>query len=50
MILVTGCAGFIGFHRRLLAESHAVGFSPATPIEDGVRRRFVEWYRSYYGA
>ena len=25
-----------------------VGFEPATPIEEGVRR-FVEWYRGYYG-
>ncbi len=25
-----------------------VGFSPATPIEEGVGR-FVEWYREYYG-
>jgi UDP-glucuronate 4-epimerase len=24
-----------------------VGFSPATPIEEGIRR-FVAWYRSYY--
>jgi UDP-glucuronate 4-epimerase len=24
------------------------GFKPATPIEEGVRR-FVEWYRAYYG-
>ncbi|MBX7193823.1 MAG: NAD-dependent epimerase [Sandaracinaceae bacterium] len=27
----------------------AVGFRPATPIEEGVKR-FVAWYRSYYGA
>jgi UDP-glucuronate 4-epimerase len=25
-----------------------VGFAPATPIEEGVRR-FVAWYREYYG-
>jgi UDP-glucuronate 4-epimerase len=25
----------------------AVGFKPATPVEEGVRR-FVEWYRGYY--
>jgi UDP-glucuronate 4-epimerase len=25
-----------------------VGFRPATPIEEGVRR-FVDWYRAYYG-
>jgi UDP-glucuronate 4-epimerase len=26
----------------------AVGFKPSTPVEEGVRR-FVEWYRAYYG-
>jgi UDP-glucuronate 4-epimerase len=26
----------------------AVGFEPNTPIEEGIRR-FVEWYRDYYG-
>jgi UDP-glucuronate 4-epimerase len=26
-----------------------VGYRPATPVEEGVRR-FVEWYRAYYGA
>jgi UDP-glucuronate 4-epimerase len=26
-----------------------VGYRPSTPVEEGVRR-FVEWYRSYYGA
>ena len=25
-----------------------VGFTPATPIEEGVGR-FVEWYRGFYG-
>lgn len=25
-----------------------IGFSPSTPIEEGIRR-FVEWYRQYYG-
>ena len=25
-----------------------VGFKPATPIEEGIRK-FVEWYRNYYG-
>jgi UDP-glucuronate 4-epimerase len=25
------------------------GFDPSTPIEEGIPR-FVEWYRSYYGA
>ena len=24
-----------------------VGFKPATPIEEGIKK-FVEWYRSYY--
>ncbi len=28
--------------------TRAVGFKPATPIEEGVRR-FVEWYREFYG-
>jgi len=27
----------------------ATGWRPATPVRDGVRR-FVEWYREYYGA
>ena len=27
----------------------AVGFTPATPVEEGVRR-FVAWYREFYGA
>lgn len=27
---------------------NAVGFKPVTPIETGIRR-FVEWYRDYYG-
>jgi UDP-glucuronate 4-epimerase len=26
-----------------------VGFAPATPIEVGIRR-FIDWYRGYYGA
>jgi UDP-glucuronate 4-epimerase len=30
------------------ALESAVGFRPATPVEEGVRR-FVEWYRGYYG-
>jgi len=30
------------------ALREAVGFAPATPIEDGIAR-FVEWYREYYG-
>jgi UDP-glucuronate 4-epimerase len=25
-----------------------VGFKPATPVREGVRR-FVEWYREFYG-
>jgi UDP-glucuronate 4-epimerase len=31
------------------ALREATGFSPATPVEEGVRR-FVEWYREYYKA
>ncbi len=27
----------------------AVGYRPATPLREGVRR-FIEWYREYYGA
>jgi UDP-glucuronate 4-epimerase len=30
------------------ALREAVGFTPATPIEEGVRR-FVAWYREFYG-
>ena len=26
----------------------AVGFKPSTPVEEGIRR-FVEWYKGYYG-
>ncbi len=29
------------------ALERAIGFKPATPVEEGVRR-FVEWYRGYY--
>ncbi len=29
------------------ALENAVGFSPSTPIEEGIRR-FVEWYRTHY--
>jgi UDP-glucuronate 4-epimerase len=31
------------------ALQDAVGFKPATSIEEGVKR-FVAWYRDYYGA
>jgi UDP-glucuronate 4-epimerase len=31
------------------ALRNAVGFAPATPVEEGVRR-FVAWYREFYGA
>ena len=31
------------------AESRRPGFSPATPLEEGVKR-FVAWYRDYYRA
>ena len=30
------------------ALKEAVGYQPATPVEEGVGR-FVEWYRGYYG-
>ena len=30
------------------ALHEATGFTPATPVEEGVRR-FVKWYREYYG-
>lgn len=30
------------------ALMHDVGYKPSTPVEDGVRR-FVDWYREYYG-
>ncbi len=30
------------------ALSEATGFAPDTPVEEGVRR-FIEWYREYYG-
>jgi UDP-glucuronate 4-epimerase len=30
------------------ALSKAIGFEPSTPIEEGIRR-FVAWYRDYYG-
>ncbi len=30
------------------ALRQATGFTPATPVEEGVRR-FVKWYREYYG-
>jgi UDP-glucuronate 4-epimerase len=33
----------------IAALERDVGFRPATPIAEGVRR-FVEWYRGYYGA
>jgi UDP-glucuronate 4-epimerase len=28
--------------------AHAVGFSPSTPVREGIVR-FVKWYRAYYG-
>ncbi len=34
-------------HADTAALMDAVGFSPATPVREGVRR-FVEWYRRYY--
>jgi UDP-glucuronate 4-epimerase len=35
-------------HANTTALESATGFRPATPVEEGVRR-FVEWYREYYG-
>jgi UDP-glucuronate 4-epimerase len=36
-------------YAEVQALQDAVGFKPATPIEEGVKR-FVAWYRDYYGA
>ena len=50
-ILVTGAAGFIGFHvcNALLARgSRDHGFAPSTTIAEGLPR-FVAWYRAHYG-
>ena len=30
------------------ALKQAVGFTPATPLKEGIAR-FVAWYRDYYG-
>ncbi|MGH8148043.1 MAG: capsular biosynthesis protein CpsI, partial [Rhodanobacteraceae bacterium] len=27
---------------------HDTGYQPSTPVEEGIKR-FVEWYRAYYG-
>jgi UDP-glucuronate 4-epimerase len=35
-------------HADVRAASAAIGWRPATPVAEGVRR-FVEWYRGYYG-
>jgi UDP-glucuronate 4-epimerase len=35
-------------HADVEALERDVGFSPRTPIDEGLRR-FVEWYQSYYG-
>lgn len=34
-------------HADVSALQAAVGFKPATPVREGIRR-FVEWYRDYY--
>jgi nucleoside-diphosphate-sugar epimerase len=49
-ILVTGTAGFIGFHLAisLLDEGHeVVGYEPMTSIREGIPR-FVDWYCDYH--
>ena len=30
------------------AAEAAVGFRPSTPLDEGIRR-YVAWYRAYYG-
>jgi UDP-glucuronate 4-epimerase len=35
-------------HADVTELEHAIGYVPQTPLEVGVRR-FVDWYRSYYG-
>jgi UDP-glucuronate 4-epimerase len=35
-------------HANVDALNAWVGFTPATPVREGVRR-FVDWYRNYYG-
>ena len=61
-ILITGAAGFIGYHvtHSLLDPgdvfdtfadiSHAkdkLGFEPKVGIEKGIKK-FVDWYKSYF--
>jgi UDP-glucuronate 4-epimerase len=53
--LVTGAAGFIGYHVCVPA-THAdiddlardCGYQPTTPLETGIAR-YVAWYREFYG-
>jgi UDP-glucuronate 4-epimerase len=35
-------------HADTAELNRVTGFSPATPVREGVRR-FVDWYRSYHG-
>ena len=34
--------------RETASLEHAVGFRPATPLAEGIRR-YVAWHRAYYG-
>jgi UDP-glucuronate 4-epimerase len=35
-------------HADVTALKRDTGYAPSTPVEVGVRR-FVDWYREYYG-
>ena len=58
-ILVTGTAGFIGYHlaKKLLDRGDTVvgidnindfGYKSDTQLKDGIEE-FVKWYREFYG-
>lgn len=46
-VLVTGSAGFIGFHLCSLLLKLLTGSTTNKPIKTGVRK-FVDWYLNYY--